>query len=301
MVRTRMNKTKIAIIYDFDHTLSKTNMQAPLIKMLGIKEDDFWDITKNYAKTNVMDNILSYLYCLIDECKRKNVPLNRDTLNKIGSEVEFYNGLDEWFDALDNLGKDINVTIEHFIISSGLKEIIEGTRYYKKFKLVYACEYHYDEYDKPVWIKNVVNFTTKTQLLFRINKGEFDIWDDEGVNEFVYHDERPYPFENIIYIGDGLTDIPCLKLVSQYGGHSIGVYNNKKNEVQKMMYDGRIDFYCKADYSKNKELYNTVEDIIREIRYSDRLRKKSRKQYKESENKLKEEGQTNIDSGSTSK
>ena len=299
MVRTKMNKPKIAIIYDFDNTLSKTNMQAPLIEMLGLKEDDFWNITKNYAKIHVMDNILSYLYCLIEECKRKNVPLNRDTLNEIGSKVEFYNGLDEWFDALAKLAEKLGVEIHHFIISSGLVEIIEGTKFFNKFDRVYACEYFYEN-NNPIWIKNAINYTTKTQILFRINKGAFEIYDDEKVNEFILHDDREYPFENMIYIGDGDSDVPCMKLVRQNGGYSIGVYCDKKETVQRLRYDERLDFYFEADYSINNRLYRTVENIIKSMKYLIPLRNLSKEQYTESEKKI-EEGQTIIDSGSTSK
>ena len=291
-----MTKPKIAIIYDFDKTLSKTEMQTPFIRDLGMKKEVFWENVGKFAKENEMDQILAYLFYMKDECKKKGIPFNREKLNEYGNEIQFFDGLDEWFDALDKLGKEIGVNIEHFIISSGLKEIVEGTKYYKRFRLVYACEYHYDENGNPVWIKNAVNFTTKTQLLFRINKGEFDIWDDEGVNKFVEHEERPYPFQNIIYIGDGITDIPCMKLVRQNGGYSIGVYDRRKEKVQEMRYDERVDFYFKANYSTDKELYKTVEKIIRGMQYFDGLRKLSVKQYKESEKKIKEKGQVNIDS-----
>ena len=283
-----MTKTRIAIIYDFDKTLSKTDMQEPFIEKLGMKKEDFWKEVSEYAKKNKMDNILAYLYCMIDKSRKKEVTFNRKVLNDIGKKVEFCNGLDKWFSTLKELEKELDVKIEHFIISSGLKEIIEGTEYYNKFSQVFACEYHYDENGNPVWMKNVINYTTKTQILFRINKGEFDIWDDEGVNRFFPHDERPYPFENMIYIGDGNTDIPCMKLVKQYGGYSIGLYDRKKDTVMQMMYDDRISFYFKSDYSTDKELYKTVEQIIRTISCSDPLRRKSFRQYKESEKKKRE-------------
>ena len=283
-----MTKTRIAIIYDFDKTLSKTDMQEPFIERLGVKKDAFWNEVTEYAKKNNMDNILAYLYCMIDKCKKNGIPFNRKVLNDIGKEVEFFNGLDEWFSSLKELEKECNVKIEHFIISSGLKEIIEGTVYYNKFNQVFACEYHYDENGNPVWMKNVINYTTKTQILFRINKGEFNIWDDQGVNKYVSHDERPYPFENMIYIGDGNTDIPCLKLVKQYGGNSIGLYDRNKNTVMQMMYDDRINYYFKADYSIDKDLYRTVEKIIRMISYSDPLKKINLKQFKDSEKKCGE-------------
>lgn len=275
-------KTKIAIVYDFDRTLSKSEMQDSFIESLGMKPKEFWDENAEFAKDNNMDKILAYLYLMIRKSNVLQKPINRSRMKKIGSEIEFYRGVEEWFDLVDEIAKQYGVVIEHFVISSGLKEIIEGTPIYKKFERVYACEYYYDENDNPVWLKNVINFTSKTQFLFRINKGELDIFDDKGVNQYVPHEERPLPFENMIYIGDGDTDIPCMKLVNQYGGHSIAVYAKNKQTVRKLMYDERINHYCKADYSKGSELYELVSRIVHQISVESPLRNDSYKQYKES-------------------
>ena len=275
-------KTKIAIVYDFDRTLSKSEMQDSFIESLGMKPKEFWDENAEFAKDNNMDKILAYLYLMIRKSNVLQKPINRSRLKKIGSEIEFYRGVEEWFDLVDEIAKQYGVVIEHFVISSGLKEIIEGTPIYKKFERVYACEYYYDENDNPVWLKNVINFTSKTQFLFRVNKGELDIFDDKGVNQYVPHEERPLPFENMIYIGDGDTDIPCMKLVNQYGGHSIAVYAKNKQTVRKLMYDERINHYCKADYSKGSELYELVSRIVHQISVESPLRNDSYKQYKES-------------------
>lgn len=279
-------KTRIAIIYDFDKTLSVSEMQDAFIQSIGMNPNDFWKEASDFAKKEGMDKIHAYLYEMIRERKVHQMPLNRRILNEFGSSIEFHPGVLEWFDAIDELAKIHDVIIEHYIISSGLKEIIEGTPIYNRFKNVYACEYYYDENGVPVWTKNVVNFTSKTQFLFRINKGELDIWDDCGVNEFVYHDDRPIPFENMIYIGDGMTDIPCMKLVKQYGGNSIGVYNNDMSVVRQLRYDDRINYYCKADYSKDKDLYNLVSRIISKISVDHPLRMESSKMFKDSEKAL---------------
>lgn len=276
-------KTKIAIVYDFDRTLSTSEMQDSFIENLGMKPGEFWKKNAKFAEENEMDKILAYLYLMIRESNIREHKINRDLLKKIGSEIEFYNGVEEWFDLVDEVAKQYGVSIDHFVISSGLKEIIEGTPIYKKFKRVYASEYYYDKNDNPVWLKNVINFTSKTQFLFRINKGELDIFDDKGVNKYVPHEERKLPFENMIYIGDGDTDIPCMKLVNQYGGHSIAVYAKNKQTVRKLMYDERVNHYCKADYSRGSELHRLIDRIVHQISVESPLRHDSYKQYKESE------------------
>jgi len=243
------------MIYDFDRTLSISEMQDSFIRSLGMDPDAFWKKTQNFADENMMDPILAYMYVMKDESMKKNLPFNRTILRKFGSSIEFFNGLDTWFDSIGAVASEHNAVIEHYIISSGLKEIIDGTSIAKKFKRIYACEYYYDVNDNPSWVKNVVNFTSKTQFLFRINKGALDISDNKKINEFSKHEDRPIPFENMIYIGDGITDIPCMKLVKQNGGNSIGVYDSKKDVVTKLMRDDRINHYCKADYSNGSEIF----------------------------------------------
>ena len=283
---TMPRKTHIAFVYDFDRTLSTSEMQDALIRKLGLVPKEFWKSTNEYAKEHNMDKNLAYLYCLRKECANRLMAINRDVLHSAGEEVEFFKGVEEWFDHIDNLAKELGVVIEHYVISSGMKEIIEGTSIAKRFERIYACEYHYDENGVPVWVNNVINFTSKTQFLFRINKGKLDIWDEKGVNEYIPHDERRIPFENMIYFGDGETDIPCMKLVKNYGGHSIGVYSRRKQTVQQMMYDERIDFYCKADYSTGGELYAYVENVVRMIAYNYPLMMRALRQYNESKNAI---------------
>ena len=241
----------------------------------------FWEMTAKYARENSMDSKLAYLHLMITESDRRNMPLNRDILRGFGKDVKFYKGVEEWFDLINEVGRKHNVIVEHYLISAGLSEIIEGTSIFKRFKRAYACEFLYDVNGNPVWVKNVVNFTSKTQFIFRINKGEFDIYNEEGVNEFRPHDERPYPFENMIYIGDGTTDIPCMKLVRQNGGHSIGVYDRHKDKVRQLMYDERINFMCKADYREGSDLFRTVSEIIGMVSVDDKLRKQEYRDFKE--------------------
>ena len=277
-------KTKIAIVYDFDRTLSTSEMQNSFIRSLGMEPNVFWNEVSDFAKKNNMDHILAYMYLMKDKMVVSHKRFNVDDLKQLGSDIEFFKGVETWFDSIAKVAEQYGVIVEHYIISSGLKEIIEGTSIAENFNRIYACEYYYDEYGNPSWVKNVVNYTTKTQFLFRINKEALEIWDDEKVNEFIYHDERPIPFENMIYIGDGQTDVPCMKIVKQYGGYSIAVYNDdeKKKSVQQMMYDGRITHYCEADYSDDSELFNLMTQIIHKISVDDPLRMKTNEQFKES-------------------
>ena len=278
-------KTKIAIVYDFDRTLSTSEMQDSFIRSLGMEPKEFWDENSAFSKNEGMDKILSYLYLMKDKSYKLNKPFNREVLKRLGSSIEFFDGVVEWFDLINDVATRYNVSVEHYVISSGLKEIILGTPIAKKFKEIYACEYLYDANDSPIWIKNVVNFTSKTQFLFRINKGALDISDDREVNRYSSHEERPIPFENMIYIGDGVTDIPCMKLVKQYGGYSIGVYSSKKKTVHDLMYDDRITHFCRADYRKDSELFNLVSDMVHKISVDHPLRMSSFRQYKESAKK----------------
>lgn len=297
-----MTKTKIAIIYDFDRTLSVLEMQDSFIRALGLKPKEFWNEVEKFKKDNQMDGTLAYLYCMKRKCNDLHKQLNRDVLVKYGSTVRFFKGVEEWFDEIDEVAKQYNITIEHYLISAGLKEIVEGTPIYKHFEKVFACEYLYDENGNPVWIKNAINYTTKTQFIFRINKGALDISDDRSVNNYLPHDERVIPFDNIIYIGDGDSDIPCMKLVKEYGGHSIGVYDRKRNKVNELMYDERINFICKADYRKGKTLYDTVSGIIGKVSFGDNLRKQENKDYKAARSYCEKKhcGEASIESSSQS-
>ena len=257
-------KTIIAIMYDFDKTLCTKDMQEyDFISSINLKPKEFWKQASFLAKGQEMDKILAYMYLMIRKSTDNHKPIKREVFVKKGENIEFFNGVEEWFDRITEYGKENGVTIEHYIISSGLKEIIEGSKIYKKFKKVYACEFLYDENELAIWPKIAVNYTTKTQFLFRINKGVLDISEDEKLNQYVDNDDRPIPFRNMIYIGDGLTDVPCMKLVKSNGGKSIAVYQpRKKDVVAKFLNDKRVDFIALADYSDGKEIDKIVKDVI---------------------------------------
>lgn len=260
------SKKIVAIIYDFDKTLSTKDMQNfDFIGNLGINVDEFWRETTEFKKANNMDATLACLYMMVKKTYDKNQYITKNQLNELGKNVEFFDGIDEWFDRVNKYGEENGLKIEHYIISSGNKEIIEGTKIYKYFKEVYACEYLYDSNGHAVWPKNAVNYTNKTQFIFRINKGVFDINDDFNLNSKMEYSRRRIPFENMIYIGDGYTDIPCMQIVKDNHGTSIGVYSSNKSNVERLYNDERINYLAKADYRKNSEIDKIVYNIIEKI------------------------------------
>ncbi|MCD7747085.1 MAG: haloacid dehalogenase-like hydrolase [Firmicutes bacterium] len=260
-----MNKQPIiAICYDFDKTLSPDDMQAQgYIQSVGYSVDDFWKESNELASSNKMDQNLAYMYMMSNK-SRGRFFLKKDTLQELGSKVELFPGVDTWFDRINNYGKLKGVNIEHYIISSGLKEMIEGTKIADKFEQIYACSFYYDSAGVAVWPAQSVNYTNKTQFLFRIEKGVLEI-NDQRVNAYFTPEQYRVPFRNIIYIGDSDTDIPCMKLVNVHGGHSIGVYNSEtgdKTKVFRMLEENRIKYYAPADYTENSILEDLVKKII---------------------------------------
>ena len=219
------------------------------------------------------------MYLMLEASHEANQPVTREAFVELGKDVEYYPGVETWFDEINAYGESIDAQVRHYVISSGLHEIIEGSSIFQKFTNVFACEFLYDENNSACWPKNVVNYTTKTQFLFRINKGVLDITEDAELNRFVPEDEREIPFRNMIYIGDGITDVPCMKLVKVNGGYSIGVYHDEKIEkVGFLLTDGRVDFIEPADYQKNSPLMQTVKLIMNKMAVADRLITRSRSQ-----------------------
>ena len=267
-------KPIIALMYDFDKTLCTTDMQAyTFIPNLGMAPEAFWKKASELAENKKMDRILAYMYLMLDESRSQHKSIRRNDFVSLGKDLELYPGVEGWFNRINQFGKEQGVTIKHYIISSGLREIIEGSSIFKEFDDVFAGEFLYDENDVACWPKNVVNYTTKTQFLFRINKGVLDISNDDDLNRFTPEENRPVPFRNMIYIGDGLTDVPCMKLVKVNGGYSIAVYQaGKRNKVKDLILDERVNFIELADYSENSKLDEIVKDIIRNMASVERLK-----------------------------
>lgn len=273
-------KPIIALMYDFDKTLCTTDMQAyTFIPNLGMSANEFWAKASDLAEKHKMDRILAYMYLMLDEAHIHKKPIRRSDFVALGKDLELYPGVAEWFSRINRFGKEQGVTIKHYIISSGLREIIEGSSIYKEFDDVFAGEFLYDENGVACWPKNVVNYTTKTQFLFRINKGVLDISNDDDLNRFTPEEDRPVPFRNMIYIGDGLTDVPCMKLVKVNGGCSIAVYQKgKQAKVKDLILDQRVNFIEPADYSEGSQLDQITKDIIVKMAGVERLMEHTRKQ-----------------------
>ena len=256
----------LAICYDFDKTLSPTDMQAQgYIQSVGYDVNEFWEKTDALALANDMDSNLAYMYVMMEEARGRLI-FNREKLEEYGSRVQLFPGVEDWFERVNGYGKERGISVEHYIISSGLKEMIDGTAIAKKgvFKKVYASSFFYDERGVAIWPAQVVNYTNKTQYLFRISKGVLDV-NDNKVNDFFLPEDMHVPFRNMVYIGDSDTDIPCMKLVNSNGGHSIGVYHpetKNKERVLKMLRDNRVRYIAPADYTDGSELDGLLKAII---------------------------------------
>ena len=266
-IKTKEDRPVLAICYDFDKTLSPDNMQAQgyLQAIHYENQDEFWRETNELACENDMDSNLAWMYLMLKGARGKEI-FRRDMLAKYGASVELYDGVADWFDRICRYGKEHGVIVEHYIISSGLKEMIEGTCIGSKFTKIYASSFYYDKDGVAIWPAQVVNYTNKTQFLFRISKGVLDVNDDR-VNDYFAPDEIRVPFKNIVYIGDSETDIPCMKLVHSYDGHSIGVYNPKTGDVsrvERLLAENRIGCYAPADYTEGSELDKLIKGIIDE-------------------------------------
>ena len=260
----------LAMCYDFDKTLTPDDMQAQgFIQSVGYNEEQikqFWQESNELAKKNDMDNNLAYMYKMIQEAVG-HFYVTKEKLMEYGNQVELYEGVRTWFERIRDYGLEHGVRIEHYIISSGLKEMIEGTEMAKEgaFTKIYASAFMFDDKGVAVWPAQAINYTNKTQFLFRIQKGLLDI-NDTGVNDYIKPENQRVPFRNMIYIGDSDTDIPCMSLVNANGGHSIGVYDpikKDKDKVYKMMRHHRIRYYAPADYSNGSKLDTLVKQIIR--------------------------------------
>ena len=256
----------LAICYDFDKTLSPDDMQAQgFIQSLNVDVNEFCKESNTLAKEHDMDNNLAYMYMMATKSYGKQF-LTKEVLADYGSKVALYNGVSSWFERIRQYGLKQGVQIEHYIISSGLKEMIEGTEMAKNgaFKKIYASAFMFDDKGVAVWPAQAINYTNKTQFLFRIQKGVLNI-NDPGVNDYIRSEEQRVPFRNMIYIGDSDTDIPCMSLVNVNGGHSIGVYDpdsKNKDKVYKMMQHHRIRYYAPADYTDGSDLDTVVKQII---------------------------------------
>lgn len=281
-----MEKPIIAIIYDFDKTLCDQDMQNySFIPNLQMTPTEFWNEIGEFSKSENMEGILSYLYYMVKKSNEKGIPVTKSYLSSLGKDVHLYQGVQEWFDRINQYGKEQGAIIEHYIISSGIKDIIASTTIAKYFKAIFACDFYYDDNGIASWPKIAINFTGKTQYIYKINKGILDEADATEVNKKT--PKKRIPFRNMIYIGDGLTDIPCMTMLKKQGGKSIGIYVPKnKEKVQQFLVDDRVNYVCPANYKENSYLDRTVKLIIKSLCLLSELDALEEKQTQEAEIKL---------------
>ncbi|MBP5218857.1 MAG: haloacid dehalogenase-like hydrolase [Bacteroidales bacterium] len=264
-------KPIVALIYDFDGTLSPGNMQEfGFIQAVGKTPEEFWKMSDGLAAGQDASNVLSYMKMMFDEARKNNITLRRSDFRKFGKHIELFEGVRDWFRLVNEYGDAHGVKIEHYINSSGLKEIIEGSPLAKEFKHIFACSYIYNDEGEAVWPGIAVDYTAKTQFIFKINKGIFSAHDNKMVNASIAEDKKRIPYPRMIYFGDGETDIPCMKIVSMFGGHTIAVYNpdkpKKKAFAEKLKRQGRASFIAPADYRKESRTFQVVCAIIDKIK-----------------------------------
>jgi hypothetical protein len=267
---SKPRKPRIAICYDFDGTLAAGNMQEhQFIPDIGTTKAKFWAEVKELAKEHSADEILAYMSVMLKKADAAKVSVRREDFRKSGKSIELFPGVQAWFDLLNAYGNEKGVMVEHHIISSGNAEIIAGTSIAKKFKKIYASAFIFDQNGVACWPALAVNYTNKTQFLFRINKDALEVYDKSGVNKFVPENDRPVPFQNMVFIGDGETDVPCFRLLKDKGGLAVAVYQSgstpKKRVAEQLLAEGRVSCAFPADYSAGKDLMEAIKAKIDEV------------------------------------
>jgi hypothetical protein len=264
--------TKIAIAYDFDGTLAPGNMQEhSFIPNLGIKKEAFWEDVKKEAEAHDMNEILAYMQLMLKHANHKGLPITKKSFIKHGNEIKFFAGVASYFDRINAYAKRKNIAIEHYVISSGLRDIIRGTSIWKNFEAVFASAYKYDSNDVAEWPALAVDYTNKTQFLFRINKGIKNSWDNSNINRFYDKEERPMPFRRMFYVGDGETDVPAMKMITYQGGKAIAVYNpdqrtksgrRAKQVCKNLIEQKRANYMAPADYRSGSPLFRIIQLLV---------------------------------------
>ena len=288
-------KVTVALIYDFDGTLSPQYLQEPgFIRALDMNPSQFWNRTRNLSEEHDASEILCYMKLMLEEARHAGISVKRKSFADFGKQVELFEGVEEWFDLINKYGNKIGLEIKHYINSSGLKEMIEGTSIADKFTEIYACSFLYDPDGVAVWPAVAVDYTTKTQFIFKINKGIREVSDNVKVNRYVPEDQRAIPYKRMIYFGDGTTDIPCMKMLKERGGYSVAVYNpsdaEKRLGTELLIEQDRTHFVCAADYRKGKNLYDVVTTILQKMKRDYDFECLQKKHQKDAEDYIKKHG-----------
>ncbi|MCR5423123.1 MAG: haloacid dehalogenase-like hydrolase [Bacilli bacterium] len=279
-------KPVVAIMYDFDKTLCTSDMQDyGFIPAVNMTPSEFWGKTGEFGDKYQVEKILAYMYVMVKAAKDNNLKLTKANFKKMGENIVYYPGVLDWFSRINKYGDELGIKVEHYVISSGTKEIIEGSKIAKDFTQIYACEFYFDKDEDgdlvATWPKLTINYTQKTQFVFRISKGVKKITEDDKVNARMDGASRHVRYQNMIYVGDGITDIPCMQLVKDKGGISIAVYNNRKNINAKQLFkDDRVNFICEADYSDGSEIDSIIKEQIHKVAINEKLIEHKNKQVK---------------------
>ncbi len=268
----------MAICYDFDGTLAPGNMQEyGFVKKLHMAPSDFWETANGLARDQKGDEILTYMKVMLDESYRRGLSVRREDFQSYGKDIKFFEGVEDYFARINRYAKAKGVKLKHYIISSGLREILEGTSIAHEFAEMFASSFLYDKNGNAVWPAMALNFTSKTQYIYRINKGCLDVTDIEGVNRHVAKECKPVPLTNILYIGDGNTDIPCMAMLNKAGGHTMAVYKDgQKERAASLNRDGRAHMVAPADYREGKKIDLFVKAVIDKIAADGRLKQITR-------------------------
>ncbi|MHC4603332.1 MAG: HAD family hydrolase [Planctomycetota bacterium] len=286
----RFRHNVIALVYDFDGTLTPQPMQEyTVLPEIGIKKGkDFWDAVEKESRRTGGEEIVTYMRLMIEMSKHKHFPVTPKILKSLAKNISYYPGVKTFFERMnDYIEKefDVGVKLRHYVISAGLKEIISGASIAKYFYRIFASEYYYDENNRAIFPKVIVNDTLKTQFIFRINKGKESL--HENINLYMPPQQRPVPFQNILYIGDGLTDVPCMTVIKKNGGYAIAVFKPGDSKglktCKKLLKAKRVDFIAEADYRSKKELGHLVKlllnNIVEGIRYGKESFNQSKKYF----------------------
>ena len=267
-----MQTNRLAIVFDFDDTLTPDSTSA-FLAYKGIRPEEFWNLQVNPLILDDWDPVPAYLYALLNE-SRRNTAITRNDFISFARTLQPYPGLNQLLDQLKEVVKetDPQIEIEYYIISSGIEDIIRHCTFAHYFTDIWASNFHYSENGTIEYPKKIISFTDKTRYLFQINKG-FIGKASRGkpfeVNKKVKQDQLRIPLRNIIYVGDGYTDIPCFSLLKQNEGFAIGVYDKhdrqKKDRAWKFVQDERVSNLISANYSEGSDLCNTLEMAVRSI------------------------------------
>lgn len=276
------NRIRAAIAYDFDDTLAPGNMQEhSFIPKLGIPKEKFWAEANGMGEEHDMDGILAYMQFMLQKSREKRIPIRRQDFVDYGKDIRFFPGVESYFERINAYAREQGVELDHHIISSGLREFIAGTPIAKYFRNIFASGFMYNEQDEAEWAALAINYTNKTQYLFRINKGIDNSYDNKRINQRIPDTDRPVPFERMIYIGDGETDVPSMKMMNYQGGATIAVFNTEaippagkaspKQICQQLLRQERVQYIAPADYSAGSPLESLIKRLIDRIRMNEDL------------------------------